>query len=384
MFGPGTKGKRVLSAMSGGVDSSVATMLLFEDEYDVLGVTMRLFDGNLLGDDTGSACSSLDDVEDAKETCRRLGTEHETLDFRDRFSSCVIDKFCDAYLSGRTPNPCIDCNRHLKFAGLQQRRRSLDADYVATGHYVRRRFNEDSGKWELLRAADPAKDQSYVLYNLTQDDLEHMLFPLGELAKEEVRDLAKTYGFSNAEKAESQDICFVPDGDHVAFIKRYVGEDSVRNLDSHGAIVDADGKQLGVHAGLVNYTIGQRKGIGIASSEPLYVIDKDVSSGQLTVGFHDKLLINRIEVADVNIISGDYSPRTMEVEVKTSYRQTPVPATIEILSDRTAGNLASDECDVKTTTCAIINFHEPIIKPAPGQAAVFYQGDTVIGGGTIC
>lgn len=377
MFSPKTQSKRVLSAMSGGVDSSAATMLLLEGGYNVLGVTMQLFDNGTIGDEADSTCCSFDDVEDARAVCRRLGIEHVTLNFKDRFASSVIDKFCDSYLSGYTPNPCIDCNRYLKFACLQQRRRELDADYVATGHYVRRRFNEDTGKWELLRAVDPAKDQSYVLYHLTQDDLAHMLFPLGELTKDEVRSLAKQHGFSNADKAESQDICFVPDGNYVQFIQRYMGDCAASKMNSQGAIVDTEGNQLGVHDGLAGFTVGQRKGIGVASSEPLYVIDKNMKTAELKVGFHDQLFIDQIDVEDLNVISGDYTPRALELEVKTGYRQKPVPATVEILAS--AGCKEGAE-----SVRARIKFHDPVIKPAPGQAAVCYQGDTVICGGTIC
>ena len=199
--------------MSGGVDSSVAASLLFADGYDVTGMTMLLFGYSILGEDIESGCCSLDDIEDAKSVCRHLGIPHYTFNFKDRFREDVIDRFCDSYICGRTPNPCIDCNRYLKFKALQHRRRELGLDFVATGHYARRAWDDHSGKWQLLRARDKNKDQSYVLYHLTQDDLAHMLFPLGDLDKSDVRSIAESNGFVNAEKPESQDICFVPDGD---------------------------------------------------------------------------------------------------------------------------------------------------------------------------
>lgn len=353
---PGTSG--VMAAMSGGVDSSVCALLLQEAGYAVRGATM------VLRDDQKSTCGSSRDVEDAREVCRRLGIPHDAFDLRDRFDAAVVRPFCDAYLEGRTPNPCIACNRFLKFESLQQRRRELGFDYVATGHYARRRWDAATGRWQLLRACDPAKDQSYVLYHLTQDTLAHMLFPLGELTKDEVRELARAHGFVTAEKPESQDICFVPDGDYAGFIEGRCGADTAFNP---GEIVDREGRVLGEHAGLIRYTIGQRKGIGVAAREPLYVLGKDASANRLIVGFRDELLSSGVVARDVNLIGGDAWEAPREVQVKTHYRQRPVAATVEMSGD--------DELTVV--------FDELQGSAAPGQSAVLYDGDEVLGGGTI-
>lgn len=357
----------VMAAMSGGVDSSVCALLLQQAGYDVRGATMVLRGGEVLGDagkGEGSTCGSARDVEDARAVCRRLDIPHDAFDLRDRFDAAVIRPFCDAYLGGRTPNPCIDCNRFLKFEALQQRRRAMGLDYVATGHYARRRWDAATERWRLLRASDPAKDQSYVLYHLTQDTLAHMLFPLGELTKDEVREMARAHGFVTAEKPESQDICFVPDGDYAGFIAGRCGADTAF---SPGEIVDREGRVLGEHAGLIRYTIGQRKGIGVAACEPLYVLGKDAFANQLIVGFKDELLSSGVVACDVNLISGGVLEGPREVQVKTHYRQRPVPAVAE--------QTGPDELTV--------TFDEPQRAAAPGQAAVLYKGDIVLGGGTI-
>ena len=391
----------VMAAMSGGVDSSVCALLLQQAGYDVRGATMVLRGGEVLGDagkGEGSTCGSARDVEDARAVCRRLGIPHDAFNLRDRFDAAVVNPFCGAYLEGRTPNPCIACNRFLKFEALQKRRRQLGLDYVATGHYARRRWDEATGCWQLLRASDPAKDQSYVLYHLTQDTLAHMLFPLGELTKDEVRELARAHGFVTAEKPESQDICFVPDGDYTGFIEawcracRCEGETlctplglagkgeprsaptetgakktSVATAFEPGEIVNREGRVLGEHAGLIRYTIGQRKGIGVAAREPLYVLGKDAFANQLIVGFKDELLSSGVVACDVNLISGGVLEGPREVQVKTHYRQRPVPAVAE--------QTGPDELTV--------TFGEPQRAAAPGQAAVLYEGDIVLGGGTI-
>lgn len=357
----------VMAAMSGGVDSSVCALLLQQAGYDVRGATMVLRGGEVLGaagEGEGSTCGSTRDVEDARAVCRRLGILHDAFELRDRFDAAVVRPFCDAYLAGRTPNPCIDCNRFLKFEALQKRRREMGLDYVATGHYARRRWDEATGRWQLLRASDPAKDQSYVLYHLTQDTLAHMLFPLGELTKDEVRELARAHGFVTAEKPESQDICFVPDGDYAGFIEGHCGAGAAFEP---GEIVNRGGRVLGEHVGLIRYTIGQRKGIGVAAREPLYVLGKDASANRLIVGFKDELLSRGVVARDMNLISGGVLEGPRKVQVKTHYRQRPVLATAE--------QTGPDELTV--------TFEEPQRAAAPGQAAVLYEGDVVLGGGTI-
>ena len=316
-----------------------------------------------------STCCSQSDVEDARQVAFGLGLEHFTFNFKGTFGEQVIDRFCDAYLHGRTPNPCIDCNRYLKFAALQRRRAQLGFDYVATGHYARRAFNEATGRYELRRGLDGSKDQSYVLYHLTQDDLAHMLFPLGELTKPEVRKLAAEHGFGNAEKPESQDICFVPDGDYAGFIGRYLGLQGgvgAPGAFKPGPIVDTVGRVLGQHRGLIHYTIGQRKGIGVAAPEPLYVLAKDAAENALVVGTRSQLGVTEVRACDVNLISVASIDEPLRVEAKTHYRQKAQPAMAVMDGDQ-----------------LVVRFDDPVARPAAGQALVIYDGDTVVGGGTI-
>lgn len=358
----GNKQERVICAMSGGVDSSVAAKLLVDAGYDVMGVTMKLFDSDGVILEEGSrTCCSLEDVEDARNVAFELGVPYHVFNYTDTFGTCVVDRFCQAYLEGRTPNPCIDCNRFLKFEALQQRRRELGFDYVATGHYARRSFDPETGRYLLRKGMDPKKDQSYILYHLTQDHLAHMLFPVGELEKTQVRAVAHEAGLENADKLESQDICFVPDGDYAAFIHDHTGVDF-----KPGPIVDENGTKLGTHNGLVHYTIGQRKGLGIAAGEPLFVLKKDVASNSLVVGPASSAGFTEVRAGDVNLISVERIDGPMEVSAKVNYRATPRKALV-----RMEGNEL------------IAQFEEPLRAVAPGQALVLYQGDVVVGGGTI-
>ena len=356
--------KRALVAMSGGVDSSVAALVLRDAGLDVEGVTLKLFDNeDIFGEaEYESTCCSLKDAEDARQVCLELDVPHFVYNFSRTFNADVIDRFCDGYLQGETPNPCIDCNRYVKFAALQQRRRDLGYDYVATGHYAQICHNPETGRFELKRGLDANKDQSYVLFHLDQDTLAHMLFPLGTLTKQQVRELAEQHGFVNANKAESQDICFVPDGDYARFI-----EQRRQARFEPGPIVNREGKVLGQHNGLIRYTIGQRKGIGVAYSEPLYVFAKDAERNELVVDTASRCLCSSIEVHDVNFIARAALPRPEHFEVKTHYRQIARPALVEQVD----------------STCIRITFDEPQRACAPGQAAVVYEGDTVVCGGTI-
>ena len=355
-------GKRVLMAMSGGVDSSVSALVLLEAGYEVEGVTLKLFDNEDACLETDKACCSLRDAEFARQVCLDLDIPHFVYNFTRAFNAEVIDRFCNSYLNGETPNPCIDCNRHIKFAALQKRRRELGYDYVSTGHYVRRHYNERSGRYEIKCGLDANKDQSYVLFHLDQDTLAHMLFPLGELTKQEVRELAAGRGFANADKPESQDICFVPDGDYASFIRKRTGR-----VFETGPIVDRDGKLLGQHNGLIHYTIGQRKGIGVAASEPLYVFAKDVATNRLVVDTNERTLCEGVEVRDVNFVARESIDRPDRFLVKTHYRQAARPALVEQTGDASVR----------------IRFDSPQRACAPGQAAVVYDGDTVVCGGTI-
>ena len=357
-----SRAPRVLVAMSGGVDSSVAALLLRDAGFDVQGVTLRLFDNETVGIVGESTCCSLADAEEARQVCLGLDVPHYIYNFERHFGREVIDRFCDGYLAGETPNPCIDCNRHIKFAALQQRRRELGFDYVATGHYARRVFNAETGRYELKCGLDASKDQSYVLFHLDQDTLAHMLFPLGELTKPQVRALAEEHGFGNAHKAESQDICFVPDGDYSSFIERY------RHTSFEpGPIVDRTGNVLGQDAGLPRYTIGQRKGIGVAAGEPLYVFAKDVERNELVVDTDARSMCAGINVREANFIARANLEAPLHLSVKTHYRQTARGALVEQL----------DDAHLRIT------FDEQQRACAPGQAAVCYDGDTVVCGGTI-
>lgn len=355
-------GKRVLAAMSGGVDSSVAAYALVQAGFDVEGVTMKLFENADACLADTRVCCSMQDAEDARQVCLALGIPHFVYNFTRTFNREVIDRFCDGYRAGETPNPCIDCNRHVKFEALQERRRALGYDYVATGHYARRVFDEDTGRYLLMRAKDAAKDQSYVLFHLTQETLAHMLFPLGDLEKPAVRALASAQGFGNADKPESQDICFVPDGDYAAFIERRRGPDA-----GPGPIVDRSGALLGRHAGLVGYTAGQRKGIGVAGPEPYYVYAKDAARNRLIVDTDERARCAGVAVRELNLVSLPEIGQPGRYLVKTHYRQRPVAA--QVL--QTAPDAARITFDAPQRACA------------PGQAAVIYDGDVVVGGGTI-
>lgn len=355
-----SKGK-VLMAMSGGVDSSTAAVKLLEEGYELVGVTMHLFCPDPDIEVKGGTCCSLDDVADARDVAHSLGFEHYVLNFSDAFEKQVIDRFCDAYEKGKTPNPCIDCNRYLKFAMLQQRRRELGCDYVATGHYARR-VQLDDGTYALARGVDPKKDQSYVLYHLDQETLSHMLFPLGDMKKTETRELAAANGLVNADKGESQDICFVPDGDYARFIEER------RGISTHGDIYDIDGNYRGEHLGLIRYTLGQRKGLNLGGGcDPLYVVGKDAAANKLVVGPKEALYSTHVEADDVNIISGEPWAGPREVQAKIGYRMQAAAAKAAIVDGR-----------------LVVDFAEPVRAVSPGQSLVVYDGDIVLGGGTIC
>ncbi len=356
--------KKVMVAMSGGVDSSAALAVL-KDNYELIGVTLKLHDGEY-EQEGQKTCCSLTDIEDAKQVAARFGVMHYVYNFKDLFGEKVIKSFIESYEKGLTPNPCIDCNRYIKFEGLLERAVSLECDYIATGHYARVEYDEEKGRWLLKKAistdGENDKDQSYVLYNLTQEQLSHILFPLGSLKKSEVRELAEKNALVNADKPDSQDICFVPDGNYAAFIEKNTGRKS-----EPGDVKNTDGKVVGRHNGLINYTIGQRKGLGIAFGRPTYVIGKNTEDNSLIVGSEEELRSKSLIADDLNWISIPELTEPILCKAKTRYRMKEQPCVVY------------PEADGRV----YVEFSEPQRAITPGQRVVFYDGDVVIGGGVI-
>lgn len=352
-----------MAAMSGGVDSSAAAALLKESGYEVRGVTLKLFENEDVGiEGVKRPCCSLADIEDARSVAGKLGFEHFVLNLGREFHRDVIARFAAGYVNGKTPNPCIDCNKYIKFGKLLERAVSSGYDFIATGHYARVEFDEKINRWLLKKAKDISKDQTYVLYAMTQKELSQTLFPLGGLLKSEVRQLAQERGFINAKKPDSQDICFVKDGDYAGFLEKALGVSS-----TPGNFINAKGEILGTHKGLIHYTVGQRKGLNLSFGSPKYVIKKDLKNNTVTLGDEDELFSGGMTVEDVNLISMETLEKPADVTVKTRYRQTETPAVIYPLAD---GGI-------------YVKFKFPQRAVTPGQAAVFYDGDIVVGGGTI-
>lgn len=351
--------KKALIAMSGGVDSSVAALRMKEQGYDCIGVTMKLYDNEAIGSPREATCCSADDIEDARSVAYRIGIPYYVVNYKDDFKAKVMDPFVDSYLKGCTPNPCIECNRHLKFEHLYRTAKELGCDVIATGHYAR--ITHEDGQYQLRRAADSAKDQSYVLYSLTQEQLAHTVFPLGELSKEQVRQAAQEYGLANSDKRDSQDICFIPDGDYKKFMEEKYGVHA-----GTGQFVSVTGEVLGVHQGYYGYTIGQRKGLGIAAKRPLYVVDINPKENQVILGSNDDLFRTTLEAENFNwILNRDYEGEILQAKIR--YRQQAQDAYIK--------KLENDRVEV--------TFTEPQRAITRGQAVVVYQEDIVIGGGTI-
>ena len=353
---------KALIGMSGGVDSSVAALLMLEAGCECIGATMRLYSGQTVSPEGGKTCCSLDDVEDARAVAQRLGIRHYVFNFTDEFQRQVMDKFVDTYYQGGTPNPCIDCNRYLKFGKLLQRARELGCDWVVSGHYARVERDGATGRYLLKRAADRAKDQTYFLACLTQEQLSRIQFPLGALTKEQVRRIAEEHGFVNARKHDSQDICFVPGGDYTAFLQEYTGR-----APEPGDFINLQGEVVGRHRGTVCYTIGQRKGLGLSMGEPVYVCGKDMAAGTVTVGPNEALFSRELVAKDWVFFPFEKLTEPLAVTAKIRHSQFDQPATVYPED----GGLAR------------VVFDEPQRAISPGQAVVLYQGDTVIGGGTI-
>ncbi|MCI6361747.1 MAG: tRNA 2-thiouridine(34) synthase MnmA [Eubacterium coprostanoligenes] len=350
--------KKAIVAMSGGVDSSVAALFMKEQGYECIGATMKLYDNEDIGVDREKTCCSLDDIEDARAVAYKLGMPYYVFNFKDEFEKKVIDKFISTYEAGGTPNPCIDCNRYLKFEKLMKRMEELQYDCVVTGHYADIKYV--NGRYMLKKGKDLSKDQSYVLYSLSQYQLEHTVFPLGKYSKEEIREVAEKNGFINAKKRDSQDICFVPDGDYSKFIEQYKGK-----TYPCGNFVDKQGNVLGKHNGLIRYTIGQRKGLNIALGHPIYVISKDIESNTVVLGSNEDLNKKSLTARDFNWIAQKPDDK-ISCFAKTRYNMHEVPCVAYCDGDR-----------------VFVEFNEPVRAITPGQAVVLYDGDYVLGGGTI-
>lgn len=354
--------KRALIAMSGGVDSSVAAKIMLDEGYECIGCTMKLFHNEDVGISRQHTCCSLDDVEDARSVAYALGMKHYVFNFSDDFNEKIIEKFVSSYEAGITPNPCIDCNRYMKFDKLYQRATILNCEYVVTGHYARIEYDAATDNFLLKKAVDDTKDQSYVLYSMTQEQLRHTKFPLGGFSKSETREIAKQSGFVNAQKADSQDICFVPNGDYAAVIEQNRG-----TACEPGNFVDKNGEVLGRHKGIIRYTVGQRRGLGISFPKPMYVIGIRASENEVVLGEEEDLFQSELDASDVNWISGTAPAEVFRCKVKIRYRKPEEWATVIPTGDKSVH----------------IIFDEPQRAITPGQAAVMYQEDIVLGGGTI-
>ena len=355
--------KKAVIAMSGGVDSSVAALLMKEKGYDCIGVTMKLIPDDTDVIDFEASCCTQKDIEDAKKVAESIGIPHYLYNFSDRFKECVIDNFVSCYENGRTPNPCVECNRHLKFAALFGKAEELGCSLVVTGHYAKVEYDEKIGRYLLKKADDISKDQSYVLYALTQSQLSRAHFPLGSFSKDTVREIAERNSFINADKGDSQDICFVKNCSYSEFIENYTGKKY-----PEGNFVDAEGKVLGRHKGIIRYTVGQRKGLGLVLPEPLYVSKVDKETNTVVLSKEEDIFTRELYAENINLISCEKIEGKLIIKAKIRYRQQEAPATVE--------QIGEDKLRIV--------FDTPQRAVTKGQAVVLYDGDIVVGGGTIC
>lgn len=355
--------KRVVVGMSGGVDSSVAAFLLKEKGYDVIGVTMQIWqDKDKEEYEREGGCCSLSAVEDARRVCSKIDIPFYVMNFKQIFEKMVIDYFVEEYISGRTPNPCIACNKYIKFDALLERSKALEADYVATGHYARVMYDEGFKRYVIKKSATPQKDQTYALYNLTQYQLKHILMPLGDYNKEQVREIASKLDLVTADKAESQEICFVEDNDYGRFISDRLG-----TKGETGYFVDTKGRRLGTHKGIIHYTVGQRKGLGIAFGKPMYVVEIIPDQNLVVLGDETEVFRKELTASELNLIAYEDIKEPIKVKAKIRYSARESEALVIPLENNR----------VKVV------FEEPQRAITPGQAVVFYQGDVLVGGGTI-
>lgn len=365
--------KTIAVAMSGGVDSSTVAAMLRAEGHSLIGLTMQLWNQRRLAGKAGmpeavhGRCCSLDDVYDARRVAETIGIPYYVVNHEDRFEKEVVRPFVEEYLSGRTPIPCSLCNNHLKFDQLITVARQIGADAVATGHYARLEFDDAAGRWLLKRPVDLAKDQTYFLFGLTQDQLSRTLFPLGHMTKPQVRELARQHGLALAEKPDSQEICFIPGGDYKTFIDAYLAEQGDALPDTSGELVTTNGEVVGEHTGIHNFTVGQRKGLGVATGSPLYVLQIKGDKHQVIVGAQDNLYSQTLRAKRVNLISVEKLDAPMKVKIKIRHRHEPAAAVIEQISQNEI----------------LATFDEPQRAITPGQAAVFYDNDVVVGGGWI-
>lgn len=354
-------GKRVVVGMSGGVDSSVTAHLLKEQGYEVIGMTMQIWQEDAPDDNSGGCCG-LSAVDDARRVCQKIGIPHYVVNFRKDFKKYVIDYFLDEYQHGRTPNPCIACNRYVKWESMLQKALQIGADYIATGHYARIIKDETTGRFSLKQSKSLAKDQTYALYNLTQHQLAHTLMPLGDYTKDEVRAIAKEIGLAVATKPDSQEICFVPDNNYAGYIEQETGKKC-----TPGNFVDTSGKVIGQHKGLIHYTIGQRKGLGLSMGKPVFVQRLKLETNEVVIGDNEELFKTTVKANHLNFMAFEKLEGTIKCLGKIRYNQKPEPCKISML-------------DEETILC---EFDDPQRAITPGQALVLYDGEELIGGGTI-